>query len=72
MGVVSAVDLRVKSKKIMFSKKGYGKFVLEMDIFSDNRYLGSYKKKDFSLMVPLRKILYVEVSVNTGDRRLAI
>jgi len=37
MDVVSAVDLRVKSKKIMFSKKGYGKFVLEMDIFSDNR-----------------------------------
>ena len=72
MGVVSAVGLQVKSKKIMFSKKGFGKFVLEMDIYPDHRYLGSYKKKDFPLMVQLRKILYVEVSVDTEDRRLAI
>ena len=72
MGVVSAVGLRVKSKKILFSKKGFGKFVVEMNIFPDNRYLGHYKKKDFPLMVPLRKILFVQVSVDSEDRRLAI
>ena len=72
MGVVSAVGLQVKSKKIVFSKKGYGKFVLDMEIFHDNRFLVSYKKKDFPVTVPLRKILYVQVSVDSEDKRLAI
>ena len=72
MGVVSAVGLQVKSKKIVFSKKGFGKFVLEMLIFPDGRYHSSYKKKDFPIMVPLRKMLFVEVSVDTEDDRLSI
>jgi len=72
MGVVSAVGLQVKSKKIVFSKKGYGKFVLEMKIFPSASFQYEYKKKDFPVMLPLRKILYVEVSVDTEDRRLEI
>ena len=71
-GVVSAVGLEVKSKKIIFSKKGYGEFVLEMKIFPNSKYIGDYKKKDFPVYVPLRKILYVEVSVDTEDGRLDI
>ena len=72
MGVVSAVGLQVKSKKIVFSKKGYGRFVLEMKIFPSASFQYEYKKKDFPVMLPLRKILYVEVSVDTEDRRLEI
>ncbi|XP_078354329.1 pancreatic secretory granule membrane major glycoprotein GP2-like isoform X3 [Oculina patagonica] len=72
MGVVSAVGLEVKSKKIIFSKKGYGEFVLEMKIFPNNQFIGDYKKKDFPVYVPLRKILFVEVSVDTEDSRLKI
>ena len=72
MGVVSAVGLQVKSKKIIFSKKGYGEFVLEMKIFPDHKFLGHYTKKDFPVYVPLRKILFVEVSVDTEDSRLDI
>ena len=72
MGVVSAVGLQVKSKKIVFSKKGFGKFVLAMNIFPDYRFQNPYKKKDFPVMVPLRKWLFIEVSVDTDDRRLAI
>ena len=72
MGVVSAVGLQVKNKKIIFSKKGFGKFVLEMKIFPDDRFVGHYKKEDFPVYVSLRKVLFVEVSVDTQDTRLAI
>lgn len=71
-GVVSAVGLEVKSKKIVFSKRGYGEFVLEMNIFPNNNFVGEYKKKDFPVQVSLREILYVEVSVDTDDNRLEI
>ena len=63
--VVSTVGLEVKSKKIIFSKKGPGKFVLEMNIVPDNRYLGHYTKKDFLVKVPFRKTLYVKIAVDT-------
>ena len=72
MGVVSAVGLEVRSKKIIFSKKGYGEFVLEMKIFPDDKFLGHYKKNDFPVEVKLRQELYVEVSVDTDDSRLEI
>lgn len=72
MGVVSAVGLQVRSRKIVFSEKGFGKFALEMKLFPDNRFWGYYKKEDFPLHVLLRKDLFVEVSVDTEDTRLAI
>ena len=72
MGIVSAVGLEVKSKKIIFSKKGFGEFVLEMKIFPDDQFLYHYKKKDFPVQVKLRQKLYVEVSVDTQDSRLEI
>ena len=71
-GVVSAVGLEVKSKKIIFSKKGYGKFVLDMKIYPTPSFSLEYKKKDFPIVVPLRKLLYVKVSVDSDDRRLDI
>ncbi|XP_068715590.1 uncharacterized protein [Montipora foliosa] len=71
-GVVSAVGIKAQSKKVLFSKKGFGKFVLEMNIYPDGKYVGFYKKKDFPLIVPLRKILFVQVRVDSEDRRLAI
>jgi len=69
---VSAVGLEVKSKKIIFSKKGFGEFVLEMKIFPDDQFLYHYKKKDFPVQVKLRQELFVEVSVDTQDSRLEI
>lgn len=72
MGAVSAVGLQVKSKKIIFSQKGFGRFVLNLRIFPSSRYQSEYRKRDFPVVVPLRKILYVEVSVDTEDRRLEI
>ena len=72
MGVVSAVGLEVKSKKIVFSEKGYGEFVLEMKIFPDDDFLSEYTKKDFPVEIKLRKELFVEVSVDTEDSRLEI
>lgn len=72
MGVVSAVGLKVQSKKIIFSKKGFGKFVLEMKIFPNNKFISPYRKEDFPIYVPLRKVLYIEVSVDSKDTRLAV
>ena len=71
-GVVSAVGLRVESKKIIFSKKGYGKFVLEMKIFRTDRFVNEYRQRDFPVELELRDIVYVEVSVDTDDGRLEI
>ena len=72
VGVVSAVGLEVISKKIIFSKKGFGEFTLQMNIFRDNRFLDNYEKEDFPLEVTLRQQLFVEVSVETEDSRLEI
>lgn len=72
MGVVSAVGLKVQSKKIIFSKKGFGKFVLEMKIFPTNKFIFPYRKEDFPIYVPLGKVLYIEVSVDSKDTRLAV
>ena len=72
MGVVSSVGLQVKSKKIVFSEKGFGEFELELKVYPDPKYVSHYKKKDFPVYIPLRKVLYVEASVDTKDDRLRI
>ena len=72
MGVVSAVGLQVKSKKIVFSEKGFEKSVLILDIYPTPKFGLPFKKKDFPIVVLLRKILYVKASVDTEDRRLRI
>ena len=71
-GVISAVGLEVRSKKIIFSKRGFGKFVLDMKVYPTPSFSLEYKKKDFPIVVPLRKLLYVKVSVDSDDRRLDI
>ena len=70
MGVVSAIGLRVKSKKIVFSKKGFGKFVLVINIYPNPRF--SIPNKKFPVWVPLRKMLFVSLHVDSNDRKLAI
>ena len=71
-GVISAVGLEVRSKKIIFSKRGFGKFVLDMKVYPTPSFSLEYKKKDFPIVVPLRKLLYVKVSVDSDDRRLDV
>ena len=71
-GVISAVGLEVRSKKVIFSKRGFGKFVLDMKVYPTSSFSLEYKKKDFPIVVPLRKLLYVKVSVDSDDRRLDV
>lgn len=71
-GVVSAVGLKVESRKIIFSRKGFGKFVLEMKIFPTKDFQNKIRKTAFPFVVQLRQILYVEVSVESDDSRLSI
>ncbi|KAK2572582.1 Uromodulin [Acropora cervicornis] len=71
-GVVSAVGIKVESKKIVISGRGLGQFVLEMKLFHSNSYRQQYQKSEFPLHVSLRAPLYAEVSVQTEDERLQI
>lgn len=71
-GVVSAIGIQVESRKIIFSKNGYGKFVLEMKIFPNPRFQNEFRKGAFPVVVSLRQILYVKVLVISDDTRLSI
>ena len=71
-GVVSAVGLEVTSKKIIFSRKGFGQFILEMNIFPNSDFVNNYRKEDFPVSVTLRERLFVKVSVDTDDEKLEI
>ena len=71
-GVVSAIGLKVESRKIVFSKNGNGQFVLEMKIFRNSRFRNEFRKSEFPVVVSLRQILYVKVLVSSDDTRLSI
>jgi len=71
-GLVSGVGLKPKSKKIVFSKKGYGKFALRLDLFPDLRYVGPYTQNDFPVMKKIRERIFFEAAVDTIDHRLTI
>lgn len=71
-GVVSGVGLKPFSKKVIFSKKGFGKFVLKLNLYPDIRFVGPYTQKDFPVMKKLRERIYFEASVDTIDHRLTI
>lgn len=71
-GIVSAVGLQVESRKIIFSRRGLGKFTLEMNIFPDDTFVGHYQKSDYPLHVSLRDPVFVEVKVVTKDTRLQV
>ena len=72
MGVVSSVGLHVKSKKIVFSEKGFGKFLLELKLYPSSTYRDAYTENDFPVYVHIRKRIYAGVSVDTKDHRLQI
>ena len=66
-GLVSAVGLKPSSKKIIFSKKGFGKFVLRLEMFPDIRYGALLFLK--TLIANSRRIFYLislTLSLQTG------
>ncbi|XP_074625177.1 ZP domain-containing protein-like isoform X2 [Acropora palmata] len=71
-GVVSAIGIKVESKKIFISKNGNGQFVLEMKIFRNSRFRNEFRKGEFPVVVSLRQILFVKVLVSSDDTRLSI
>ena len=56
----------------MFSDEGKGNFTLSLDMFPDKRFVSSYTKDDFPVAVLLRKLLFFEASVASGDKQLSI
>ena len=56
----------------MFSDEGKGNFTLSLNMFPDKRFVSPYTKDDFPVAVVLRKLLFFEVSVTSGDKQLSI
>lgn len=71
-GLVSAVGLKPSSRKVIFSKKGFGKFALRLELYPDIRFVGPYTQRDFPVMKKLRERIFFEALVDTIDHRLTI
>ncbi|KAL9968112.1 hypothetical protein ACROYT_G026444 [Oculina patagonica] len=71
-GVVSSVGWKPSNRKLLFSDEGKGNFTLSLNMFPDKRFVSPYTKDDFPVAVVLRKLLFFEVSVTSGDKQLSI
>ena len=71
-GVVSSVGWKPSNSKLVFSDEGKGNFTLSLNMFPDRRFVSPYRKDDFPVAVMLRKLLFFEVSVTSGDKQLSI
>ena len=71
-GVVSSVGWKPSSRKLVLRNEGKGNFTLSLNMFPDKRFARSYSKDDFPVAVVLRKLLFFEVSVKSGDKQLSI
>ena len=68
-GVVSSVGWKPSNRKLVFSDEGKGNFTLSLNMFPDKRFVSPYTKDDFPLAVLLRKLLFFEASVTSGDKQ---
>ena len=71
-GVVSSVGWKPSNRKLVFSDEGKGNFTLSLNMFPDKRFVSPYMNDDFPVAVVLRKVLFFEVSVTSGDKQLSI
>ena len=71
-GVVSSVGWKPSNRKLVFSDEGEGNFTLSLKMFPDKRFVSPYTKDDFPVAVLLRKLLFFEASVTSGDKQLSI
>ena len=71
-GVVSSVGWKPSNRKLVFSDEGKGNFTLSLNMFPDKRFVSPYRKDDFPVAVVLRKHLFFEASVTSGDKQLSI
>ena len=71
-GVVSSVSWKPSSRKLVFSDESKGNFTLSLNMFPDKRFVSPYTRDDFPVAVVLRKLLFFEVSVTSGDKQLSI
>ncbi|KAL9968064.1 hypothetical protein ACROYT_G026391 [Oculina patagonica] len=71
-GVVSSVGWKPSNRKLVFSDEGKGNFTFSLNMFPDKRFVSPYTKDDFPVAVVLRKLLFFEVSVTSGDQQLSI
>ena len=70
--VVSSVGWKPSNRKLVFSDEGKGNFTLSLNMFPDKRFVSPYMKDDFPVAVVLRKLLFFEVVVTSGDKQLSI
>ena len=70
--VVSSVGWKPSNRKLVFSDEGKGNFTLSLNMFPDKRFVSPYTNDDFPVAVVLRKLLFFEISVMSGDKQLSI
>jgi len=71
-GVVSSVGWKPSNRKLVIGDEGKGNFTLSLNMFPDKRFVSPYTKGDFPVAVVLRKQLFFETSVTSGDKQLSI
>jgi len=71
-GVVSSVGWKPVNRKLVLNDEGKGNFTLSLNMFPDKRFVSPYTKDDFPVAVVLRKLLFFETSVTSGDKQLSI
>ena len=70
--MVSSVGWKPSNKKLVFNDEGKGNFTLSLNMYPDKRFLSSYTMDDFPVAVLLRKRLFFEALVTSGDKQLSI
>ena len=70
--VVSSVGWKPSNKKVVISDEGTGNFTLSLNMFPDKGFVRPYTKDDFPVAVVLRKRLFFEASLTSGDKQLSI
>ena len=71
-GVVSSIGWKPSNRKLVFSDEGQGNFTLSLNMFPDKRFASPFTKNDFPVAVVLRRLLFFEVSVTSGDKQLSV
>ncbi|KAJ7390056.1 hypothetical protein OS493_027581 [Desmophyllum pertusum] len=71
-GVVSSIGIKPASKKVMLSSRGFGKFTITLDLFSNDNYIDPFTQDEFPVVVNIRSRLFFELRVDTEDKRLTI
>ncbi|XP_078375736.1 uncharacterized protein LOC144659170 [Oculina patagonica] len=71
-GMATAVGLKPKSRKLVFSEKGIGNFTVFLELFHSDSFTTPYSQGEFPVSLKLRQQIFVQGKVDSIDKRLSI